>query len=145
MTMKSNIFKSILLILSIAFAMVSCDNDINMDGADTTSLRVSLTPVPATVSAEGDTFTSAVVVNQGNKMEVKWEVSVDNDPSWVTVKRTKVNSSFTGTYGGDTATYEVDAVEVSVAPNTTGAKRTANLRFTVADNSSVIYTISQAK
>ena len=38
----------------------TCDKDLNMDGADTTSLRVSVTPAPGTISAAGTSFTAAV-------------------------------------------------------------------------------------
>ena len=61
------------------------------------------------------------------------------------MEKTTVERTFTGTYGGDDATYTVDAVRVTVDANTTGAKRMANLRFTVSDQSSVIYTINQAQ
>lgn len=143
--MKQNIIKWALLLLGVALIAASCDKDYNTDGEDTTSLRVSLTPAPGTIVSEGDVFTAAVVVNQGKKREVPWEVSVDNDPSWVSVTRTTLEKNFTGTYTEDTATYTVEGITVTVSPNTTGNKRMANLRFTVKDGSSIIYTINQAQ
>lgn len=145
MSMKKNIAIWALLLLCLVGTAVSCEKDPNFGAADTTSLRVSLTPAPGTIVASGETFTSAVVVNQGMEFEVPWTVSVDHNPSWVSVETTTLDKTFTGTYGGDTATYQVKGIKVTVSPNTTGAKRTANLRFTVSDNSSVIYTINQAQ
>ena len=143
--MKKNIIKWALFLLCLAGTVIACEKDVNMGAADTTSLRVSLTPAPGTIVAAGDSFTAAVVVNQGTKFEVPWTVSVDHNPSWVSVETTTLDKTFTGTYVGDESTYQVKGIKVTVAPNTTGAKRMANLRFTVADNSSVIYTINQAQ
>lgn len=140
--------KRILWLLPVLFMLgmlTGCEKDLNMGAADTTSLRVALSPEPGTIPAEGTTFTSAVVVNQGQNFEVPWTVSVDNNPSWVSVESTTVERTFEGTYGGDDATYTVAAVKVTVSANATGVKRTANLRFTVSDNSSVSYTITQAQ
>ena len=143
--MNKNIIKCALLIICLAGSATACNKDLNMGVADTTSLRVSLTPVPGTIPTEGGSFTSAVVVNQGMEFEVSWTVSVDFNPSWVSVENTTLDKTFTGTYAGDTATYTVKGIKVTIAPNTTGLKRTANLRFTVADNSSIIYTIEQSR
>jgi|BioPla2DNA2_1021312.scaffolds.fasta_scaffold03957_7 hypothetical protein len=143
--MKMTTLKWFLPVLFVLGMAVACDKDLNMDGADTTSLRVSVTPAPGTIPAAGTSFTAAVIVNQGQKFEVPWTVSVDNNPSWITVETTTLDRTFTGTYGGDDASYTVAGIKVTVSPNETGAKRMANLRFTVADNSSVIYTINQAQ
>ena len=144
-SMKKNIIKWALFLLCFAGMAVACEKDLNLGAADTTSLRVSLTPAPGTIVAGGDSFTAAVVVNQGMQFEVPWTVSVDHNPSWISVETTTLDKTFTGTYGGDEATYQVKGIKVTVAPNTTGAKRSANLRFTVSDNSSIIYTINQAQ
>ncbi len=143
--MKKNILKLILSLLLILGTTVACDSDLNMDGADTSSLRVSLTPAPEIISANGTTFTAAVVVNQGQNFDVDWTVSVDHNLSWISVETTKIDKTFTGTYSGDDATYTVSGIKVTVQPNETGINRMANIRFTVSDNSSVIYTIYQDK
>ena len=143
--MKTKIFKWALAALCILGSLVACNKDLNMDGADTTTLRVSLTPAPSVISASGDSFTAAVVINQGLNQEVPWTVSVDNNPSWVHVELTEVERTFIGTYGGDEAVYKVNGITVTIDPNTTGVKRMANLRFTVSDNSSIVYTLNQAQ
>ena len=145
MSMKKNMVKWALALLCLAGMAVACEKNLNMDGADTTSLRVSLTPAPGMIVAAGETFTAAVVVNQGMEFEVPWTVSVDHNPSWIKVEKTTLDKTFTGTYGGDEASYTVDGIKVTGSANDTGAKRMANLRFTVADNSSIIYTINQAQ
>ena len=143
--MKMRIFKWALAALCILGSLASCNKDLNMDGADKTTLRMSLTPAPSVISAAGDSFTAAVVVNQGMDQEVPWTVSVDNNPTWIHIELTEIERTFVGTYGGDEAVYKVNGITVTVDPNTTGAKRMANLRFTVPDNSSIVYTLNQAQ
>lgn len=140
--------KSIFIAIVLAGAALvsaSCSKEVDLTAADTFSLRVSLTPEPGVIPVEGKTFTSSVVVAQGMNMQVEgWTVSVDNAPSWITVSKTRTTGSFVGTYAGDDATYDIDGIDVTVSANTTGAKRMANIRFTVPDGGSIIYTINQA-
>ena len=137
-------------IFAIAFAAVlglcllSCSKEQFPEGADLTSLRVALTPAPSAIAAAGGSFEAAVVVNQGPNLDVPWEVSIDGSPSWITVQKIRYKSQFTGTYAGDDMEVEQDGVACGVLPNSTGKKRTANLRFTVKDGRSIIYTITQA-
>lgn len=140
--------KNILKYIAVAIALLSffsCSKNSIPAGADTKSLRVSVTPAPGTIEAEGRTFESMVVVHQGPSLDVKWSASVDFEPEWIQVKTVTVNGMFTGTYEGDDVAYEHPGIEVTVQPNTTGQKRSANIRFTVADGGSVIYTITQSK
>ena len=138
------ILKFIAAALLIAGAF-SCTKDTLPAGADTSSLRISLTPAPGTIDAAGKTFKSMVVVHQGPSLDVKWTASVDLDPDWISVQEVTVDGSFTGTYAGDDTTYSHPGISVVVKANTTGAKRSANLRFSVADGGSIIYTITQSK
>ena len=70
-------------IFAIAFAAVlglgvlSCSKEQFPEGTDMTSLRVALTPEPSAIPAAGGSFEAAVVVNQGPKLDVPWELSVD--------------------------------------------------------------------
>lgn len=137
-------------IFAIAFAVVlglgllSCNKEEFPEGADMSSVRVALTPDPGAIPAEGGSFEAAVVVNQGPSLDVPWELSIDGAPEWVTASKIRYKSHFTGTYNGDDADVEQDGVSCTVSANTTGKKRIVNLRFTVADGRSVIYTVTQS-
>ncbi|MBO6168889.1 MAG: hypothetical protein J6O51_02850 [Bacteroidales bacterium] len=138
-------------IFAIAIAAVLCLGTFSCtkdgaypEGADMTSLRVSVTPDPGTVPAIGSEFEAAVVVHQGPVLDVAWNVSVDGNPDWITVKKIRYKSNFTGTYSGDDVEVEQDGIACAVLPNGTGKKRSANIRFTVDDGRSIIRTINQA-
>lgn len=141
--MKHMIKRAALLILCFAGLFCACTKE-NTEGMDTTTLRISVTPEPGLIPAAGLNFVSGVVVNKGMEFEVPWEVSVDFNPSWIHVTKTTKTSHYVGTYAGDDADYEVAAIDVTVDPNDTGAKRTANLRFKTDAASSIVYTINQA-
>ena len=142
--MKMTTLKWFLPVLFVLGMAVACDKDLNMDGADTTSLRVSVTPAPGIISAAGTSFTAAVIVNQGQKLKFPGRCPWTTIRHGLRLRRQHWTEPY-GTYGGDDASYTVAGIKVTVSPNNTGAKRMANLRFTVADNSSVIYTINQAQ
>ena len=136
---------AIALAAVLCLGLFSCTKDGGFpDGADLTSLRISLTPDPGTIPVTGAEFEAAVVVHQGPNLDVPWQVSVDGDPSWVTVSKIRYKSQFTGTYSGDDVEVEKDGIACAVLPNSTGKKRSANIRFTVADGRSIIRTINQA-
>lgn len=133
---------------SLIFSLCSCEK-VEMGGADTKSLTISYdldgNALP-TFSAAASSITKAVVINQGGvKRDVDWEVAVDNNPSWVRVEKATVTNHFTGTYGGDDRDIELKGVVISVDANATGAKRTAVIRFTVADGSSISTPLTQSK
>ena len=143
--MKKIIFR--LLIATMALVAISaCNKEEYIPAkADLTSLRLSLTPDPGTIPATGRTFESAVVVARGIESSVDWNVSVDFAPDWVTVTKQSMTGSFTGTYGGDDRETSLQGIQVTVAPNETGARRTAFIRFTIADGGSISYTLTQTK
>ncbi len=128
----------------LSFGMLSCSKEEFPEGADLASVRAAMTPEPAAIPAAGGSFEAAVVVNQGPSLNVPWELSVDGNPNWITASKIRYKSQFTGTYSGDDVEVEHDGVSCTVSANTTGKKRTANLRFTVADGRSVIYTVTQS-
>lgn len=147
MSKKNEVMKKIFAIAFaaiLALGVLSCSKEEFPEGTDMTSLRVSLTPEPAPIPAAGGSFEAVVIVNQGPKLDVPWEVVVDGSPSWVNVSKVRCKTHFSGTYNGDDMDLEQDGVSCSLSANTTGKKRTANLRFTVADGRSVIYTVSQS-
>lgn len=144
-----NIFISLLLILSAVFCLSSCNKDSWKDGADLTYLSISYdndgNSLPV-FPKEGKAITRAVAINQGSiNRDIDWTVTVDNEPAWITVEKTTVTSNFVGTYGGDDREIENKGVIITVDANDTGNKRTAVIRFTVADGSSISTVVTQNK
>ncbi|MBO4671625.1 MAG: hypothetical protein J5640_07295 [Bacteroidales bacterium] len=140
--------KKIFAIIAIAVlcaGAVSCVKNVIPDGADTKSLRMSLSPDPGAVPAAGADFDAVVIVHQGMTLNVPWTVSVDGDVSWISVSKKDITTHFTGTYAGDDTDVVQSGISCVVAANLTGKKRTVNLRFTVADGSSIVYTLTQSK
>ena len=147
MSKKIEVMKKIFVIAFAAIlglGMLSCTKEEFPEGADMTSLRVTLSPEPSAIPAAGGSFEAAVVVNQGPKLDVPWELSVDGSPSWIQVSKIRYTSHFTGTYNGDDVDVEQDGVSCTLSANETGKKRVVNLRFTVADGRSIIYSVTQS-
>ncbi|MCQ2116375.1 MAG: hypothetical protein MJZ07_09260 [Bacteroidales bacterium] len=142
------IFSILSLVLLSAFVLVSC-NKYEMGGADTKTLTLSYGTegnVLPNFSHDGGFLAYPVVVNQGGiNRDVEWTVSVDNNPSWITVDYLEQSTEFVGTYGGDDRTVMHKGVTISVDENTSGAKRTAVIRYTVADGSSICTIVTQSK
>ncbi len=140
--------KKIFAIIALAVlcaGAVSCVKNVIPDGADTKSLRMSLSPDPGAVPAAGADFDAVVIVHQGITLNVPWTVSVDGDVSWISVSKKDITTHFTGTYAGDDVDVVQPGISCVVAANLTGKKRTVNLRFTVEDGSSIVYTLIQSK
>lgn len=114
-------------------------------GADTQSLRLSLTPAPGIIDAAGGSFQAIVVVHQGSTLDVAWDATIDFEPDWIVLGKVQLKGEFEGTYEGDDASYLHEGIQVTVSPNHSGVRRNAVLRFTVSDGSSAIYTITQSK
>lgn len=140
---------SAIIIAALSCLAISSCNKYEMGGADTKTLTISFDRDGNTIAAfpaEGGFRTYSVVVNQGSvNRDIDWTVTVDNDPDWVIVDNTTVETDFVGTYGGDDKTVTHKGISLIVDANATGAKRTAVLRFTVADGSSITATINQNK
>ena len=142
------VMKRIIAIIAAAalcLLTLSCSKDkLYPDGADMNSLRVALTPDPGVVPAAGADFESVVVVHYGPVLNCPWEVSVDGDPAWVSVQNKDITTQFTGTYAGDDTEVVQKGISCVVAPNLTGKKRTVNLRFTIYNGASIVYTLTQS-
>ena len=134
---------SIIAAAALCLGLVSCNKNLVPDGADTTTVRVSVTPDPGTIPAAGSSFEAVVVVNQGLDVNVDWTVSVDGNPDWVSVSTKKIATHFTGTYAGDDKDVEQNGIACTVSANTTGKKRSAVIRFTTKNGWSDIYTLNQ--
>jgi hypothetical protein len=140
---------SIMAAAALACAsLASCDK-VNTDGADYKTLTITYGTdgnVLPTASADGAMITKAVVINQGGKYrDIDWTVSVDNDADWVTVSQTTVRTQYVGTYDGDDRVVIHKGVDIFVSPNETGEKRSAVIRFTVKDGSSIATVLNQSK
>lgn len=145
-----NIMKQIFAIIATAvfcFSTLSCTKDALItdypEGADMTSIRIALTPDPGAIPAAGAEFEAVAIVHQGPMLNCPWEVSVDGDPAWVSVQKKDITTKFVGTYAGDDMDVVQKGISCIIAPNLTGKKRSFNLRFTLKDGASVIYTINQ--
>ncbi|MCQ2139719.1 MAG: hypothetical protein MJZ09_05040 [Bacteroidales bacterium] len=142
------ILSSLIIAASLVFTLTSCEK-VEMGGADLKTLSLSYdldgNTLP-TIPSEGQVITKAVVINQGGvNRDVEWEVSVDNAPSWVKVEKTTVQNHFNGTYGGDDCDITLKGVTITVDANDSGAKRSAVIRYTVADGSSISTMLTQSK
>lgn len=136
--------KKILLTLISLVCLFSCAEKLP-EGADTSSLRVALTPAPEVFSGEYTVFSCAAVVCRGADINVPWTVSVDNNPDWISVEEITYEGAFTGTYDGDDRNTSNRGVKITVEENDSDSRRTAFMRFTLKDGSSVSYTIVQNK
>lgn len=139
-----NIIAKVTAVAFLSFFFGACSKE-EPSGADTQSLRLSLTPVPEVISATGGSFESIVVVHQGNTLDIEWDATVDFEPDWVSLNKIQLTGTFEGTYEGDDVSYTHDGIKVTVSPNQSGKRRIAALRFTVSDGSSIIYIITQSK
>ena len=140
--------KTLLYILAAAlvFLPLSCAQEDIPDGADVTTLRIGMTPEIGTIPAAGITDKEyAVVVARGKDLNLDWTATVDFAPDWVTLTQVVVTGTFVGTYNGDDRETSQAGIKLTVTPNTTGAKRTAIIRFTLKDGSSIPYTLVQSR
>lgn len=123
---------------------VSCTQNTIPDGADTMSVRIAVSPEPGSIPAAGTDFEAVVIMHQGPALNVPWTVSVDGNPAWISVETKTITTHFVGTYNGDDQDVDQTGISCTVAPNLTGKKRSASLRFTAENGASTVYVINQA-
>lgn len=126
------------------FALASCSSDASLEGADLNGVRISLSPAPGTIPAAGADFEAVVIMHQGPYLNVPWTVSIDGDTAWILLETKTITTHFVGTYAGDDKDVEQTGISCTVAPNLTGKKRSATLRFTAQNGASTVYVINQA-
>lgn len=126
------------------FGLASCSKDVTVDGMDMTGVRISLSPAPGTIPAAGADFEAVVIMHQGPTLNVPWTVSIDGDIAWILLETKTITTHYVGTYAGDDKDVEQPGISCTVAPNLTGKKRSATLRFTSKNGASTIYVINQA-
>lgn len=140
-----NILLSAVAVCAALLAVAACSKDEWPEGADLDTMRIALSPDPGVIPAAGATFESVVTVGKGPETSVSWDVEVDFAPDWLTLDEVNIEKPFVGTYEGDDVTTSQHGIKVVVSANTTGKKRTASIRFTVKDGSSISYTLTQSK
>lgn len=135
-------FKYLALSMAAMFCFASCvETDISERDVTT---RVTLSPLTQQFEADGATYTAAVQIAQGSVLsDLAWEAAVTSSTPWVTLSKTTVKQSYTGTYDTETV-YDsyVEGIEVSVSKNTE-YKRSFEITVTVADGATAAFSFTQ--
>ena len=106
--------------------------------------RVTLSPVVTEFAAAATTHTAAVQVNSGSLLSnLGWEAEITSSTPWVTLTKTTVDESYTGTYDTESVyTQTLQAIKLDIKANPE-YKRTFEVTFTVADGTVVPFTFTQ--
>ena len=140
-----NILVSAAAVCAALLAVAACSKDEWPEGADLDTMRIALSPDPGVIPAAGATFEAVVTVGKGPEKNISWDAEVDFAPDWLTLEEVNIEKPFVGTYEGDDVSTSQKGIKVVVSANATGKKRTASIRFTVKDGSSISYTLTQSK
>ena len=135
-------FKYLALSMAAMFCFASCvETDISERDVTT---RVTLSPLTQQFEADGATYTAAVQIAQGSVLsDLAWEAAVTSSTPWVTLSKTTVKQSYTGTYDTETV-YDsyVEGIEVKISKNTE-YKRSFEITVTVADGATAAFSFTQ--
>ena len=106
--------------------------------------RVTLSPVVTEFAAAATTHTAAVQVNSGSLLSnLGWEAEITSSTPWVTLSKTTVEESYTGTYDTESVyTQTLQAIQLDIKANP-DYKRTFEVTVTVADGTVVPFTFTQ--
>ena len=106
--------------------------------------RVTLSPVVTEFAAAATTHTAAVQVNSGSLLSnLGWEAEITSSTPWVTLTKTTVEESYTGTYDTESVyTQTLQAIQLDIKANP-DYKRTFEVTVTVADGTVVPFTFTQ--
>mgnify|MGYP002510166961 CR=1 FL=1 len=106
--------------------------------------RVTLSPVVTEFAAAATTFTAAVQVNSGSLLSnLGWEAEITSSTPWVTLTKTTVEESYTGTYDTESVyTQTLEAIKLDIKANPE-YKRTFEVTVTVADGTTVPFSFTQ--
>lgn len=106
--------------------------------------RVTLSPVVTEFAAAATTHTAAVQVNSGSLVSnLGWEAEITSSTPWVTLTKTTVEESYTGTYDTESVyTQTLQAIQLDIKANP-DYKRTFEVTVTVADGTVVPFTFTQ--
>lgn len=106
--------------------------------------RISLSPETTSFGAQATEYIAAVQVAQGSILsDMSWEASITSSTPWVTLEKTTVKQSYTGTYDTETV-YDsyVEGIKVNISANAE-YKRTFEITVTAADGTAAVYTCTQ--
>ena len=131
------------LVFSVALLGFAACQEVDISERDQAT-RVTLSPLTTTFDAKATTYVAAVQVNSGSQLlETSWNAEVTSSTPWVTLSKTSVEQSYTGTYDTETVyTSNVEGISVSIAANTE-YKRTFEITVTTADGTAVPFTFTQ--
>ena len=140
--MKTMKYIKFLVLCAAVMGLASCQQ-VDITERDQVT-RVTLSPVVTEFAAAATTHTAAVQVNSGSLLSnLGWEAEITSSTPWVTLTKTTVEESYTGTYDTETEYKStLDAIELQIAANKE-YKRTFEVTITVADGTVVPFTFTQ--
>ena len=90
------------LVFSVALLGFAACQEVDISERDQAT-RVTLSPLTTTFDAKATTYVAAVQVNSGSQLlETSWNAEVTSSTPWVTLSKTSVEQSYTGTYDTET-------------------------------------------
>ena len=120
--MKTN-FRYAAFVLALVSLLASC-TQVKESYCYDEATRISVVPQTAQFKADGTTsegdatYKAVVVINEGAAgSDADWDVTVDGQPSWVSVTKTMIPYNFTEPVTGKSYTYDEAGFEVKVSAN----------------------------
>ena len=131
------------LVLSAAVLGLAACHEVDTTERDSAT-RVTLSPLTAQFDAKAQVYTAAVQINSGSVLsDLAWDAEVTAGADFVTLSKTTVEESFTGTYDTESVyTQTLEALQLDIKANTE-YKRTFEVTVTVADGTAVPFTFTQ--
>lgn len=143
--------KRLLIISAAALLLGACTKFTDPMPMENT-LRVVLSPELGTIQSSGRTATgeaeyeAVVKIYRGSSIaeDLKWTAEILDEPSWIDEfqKSVKLESTFTDYYSGKEYTISEEGIIISFRRNP-GNSRTATLRISISDGSTVDFKIRQ--
>ncbi len=131
------------LVLSAAVMGLASCQEVDITERDQAT-RVTLSPLTAEFDAKAQSYTAAVQINKGTDLStLSWEAEVTSGSDFVTLTKTTVEESYTGTYDTESVyTQTLEAIKLDIKANPE-YKRTFEVTVTVADGTTVPFSFTQ--
>lgn len=131
------------LVLSAAVMGLASCQEVDITERDQAT-RVTLSPLTAEFDAKAQSYTAAVQINKGTDLStLSWEAEVTSGTDFVTLTKTTVEESYTGTYDTESVyTQTLEAIKLDIKANPE-YKRTFEVTVTVADGTTVPFSFTQ--